>query len=249
MIQSVPITDEELVAYLDGALDLERHREIEAALAHDELLAARIARLDIDTDSIRAAFGMIEDVAPVAQLRTRLEQDLSRVRRVRQWPRIAAALIVGVGLGLGMGLGPAFLAAKDWRVAVADYQVLYTTATLASIGGDAANQRGEVATVTGKLQLPIAVDALQVAGLTFKRAQLLQFEGQPLAQFAYLDQAGTPFAFCVTRTGNADSEIQTGKLHGLSAASWNKNGYGFIVIGGTQDETVRRAAVVLQARI
>src|SRR5215470_1159736 len=138
MTNSVPITDEELVAYLDRELDPERCREIEAALAHDELLAARLARLDIDTEAIRAAFGAVADAAPVGELRTRLERAALPSRRARQWPRVAAALILGVGLGLG--LNHVFDGSKSWRVAVADYQVLYTTATLASINGDGTNQ-------------------------------------------------------------------------------------------------------------
>jgi anti-sigma factor RsiW len=259
MTYTVPITDEELVAYLDGALDRARQSDIEAALQHDEVLAARLAKLDIDTDAIRAVFGRIEEKAPVGRLRTRLDDELARARskpRVRsQWLRIAAALLLGVGLGLGVGfgVGPHLSnlvdSQENWRVAVADYHVLYTTATLASVGGDGASQRGEVAAAAGKLRLPIAVDALQLLGFNFKRAQILQFKGEPLAQFAYLDQSGTPFAFCATHTGNADSAIETSTIHGLAAASWNKNGYGFIVIGGTQAEIVRRAAVELAERI
>ena len=259
MTYTVPITDEELVAYLDGALDRARRRDIEAALQHDEVLAARLAKLDIDTDAIRAVFGRIEEKAPVGRLRARLDDEHARARskpRLRsQWFRIAAALLLGVGLGLGVGFGvaphPSNLvdSTKNWRGSVADYHVLYTTATLASVGGDGGNQRGEVAAAAGKLRLPIAVDALQLPGFNFKRAQILQFKGEPLAQFAYLDQSGTPFAFCATHTGEADSAIETSTIHGLAAASWNKDGYGFIVIGGTQADIVRRAATELAARI
>jgi anti-sigma factor RsiW len=261
MTYTVPITDEELVAYLDGAVDRARRRDIEAALEHDEVLVARLAKLDIDTDAIRAVFGRIEEKAPVGRLRARLDDELARARsrpRVRpQWFRMTAALLLGVGLGLGagfgLGVGPHVSNLVDstmnWRVAVADYHVLYTTATLASVGGDGVNQRGEVAAVARKLRLPIAVDALQLPGFNFKRAQILQFKGEPLAQFAYLDQSGTPFAFCATHTGEADSAIETSTIHGLAAASWNKDGYGFIVIGGTQADIVRRAATELAARI
>jgi anti-sigma factor RsiW len=259
MTHPVPITDEELVAYLDGALDHARRRDIETALEHDELLGARLAKLDIDTDAIRAVFGRIETTAPVKRLRSRLGEEVVRGSPrsyVRSpWLRIAAALLLGIGLGVGFGLGVGLLVSnvfdstKSWRLAVADYHVLYATATLASVGGNGANLRGEVAAAAGKLRLPIAIDALQLPGFNFKRAQILQFKGEPLVQFAYLDQAGTPFAFCAIHTGAADSAIETNTLHGLAAASWNKNGYGFIVIGGTQGETVRRAATELAARI
>jgi anti-sigma factor RsiW len=263
MVHAAPITDEELVAYLDDALDLARRREIQAALEHDEVLAARLGRLDIETDAIRAAFGQIEAAAPRERLRTRLqrglEQDLSTSVMRSQWLKIAAVLLLGLGLGLGFGFGLGFGlgsgfdiarmldGSKSWRSAVADYQALYTTATLASISGDSAGR--DVPAVAAKLHLPITPDALKLAGLDFKRAQLLQFQGRPLAQFAYLDPDGTPIAFCATQTGTADSAITTGIFNGLAAASWNRNGFGFIVIGGTQADVVRRAAEELSGRI
>jgi hypothetical protein len=77
-----------------------------------------------------------------------------------------------------------------------------------------------------------------------KRAQLLEFNKRPLGQFAYLDPAGVPVALCATRTGDADTPIQTGMFRGLAAAFWNKNGYGFIIIGATQADTLRRAAAL-----
>src|SRR5215470_17706566 len=107
----LPITDEELVAYLDGMLSAERHGEIAAALAGDELLAARLGRLDIDTDAIRQAFAAATQKAPVSKLRMQL--DRAPMRRRQQWPRIAAALLVGTGIGLGVG-SPLF-ETKSWR--------------------------------------------------------------------------------------------------------------------------------------
>jgi hypothetical protein len=100
--------------------------------------------------------------------------------------------------------------------------------------GDPATQRGEVAAVATKLGLSITVDALPISGLAFKRAQLLEFDKRPLAQFAYLDPAGVPVAFCATRTSEADSPIRAGFFRGLAAAFWSMNDYGFIVIGAPQ---------------
>jgi hypothetical protein len=76
--------------------------------------------------------------------------------------------------------------------------------------------------------------------LAFKRAQLLEFDKRPLAQFAYLDPAGVPVAFCATRTSEADSPIRAGSCRGLAAAFWSMNDYGFIVIGATQRDVAAR---------
>jgi anti-sigma factor RsiW len=251
MTKVFPVTDEELVAYLDGAIDPVRRGEIEAALTHDELLAARLKRLDIDTDAIRAAFGPPTPVASQGHQSGWLHA--RPTFSAAAWPRLAAAMIVGIGLGFAIAAGDIFdgftRRAKTWRTAVADYQVLYSTATLASLARDPPTLRGEIATVAAKLGLPIDFEMLQVKELDFKRAQLLQFKDEPLAQFAYLDAMGKPIAFCATRTGEADSNVQTGIFDGLAAAFWNKNGYGYIVIGGKNVQMVQRVATELAARI
>jgi anti-sigma factor RsiW len=253
MTSVVRVTDEELVAYLDGALDPVRRREIDAELAHDGRLRARRDGLDIDKDAIRAAFDAVAVVAPVGTLRERLARHARRFdwRKDRPWLGIAAALVLGVGLGYaigsdaGDGRAAHTAADKTWHVAVADYQVLYTGATLAFVAEDAVRQRAEVAAVAAKLGLPIALEALAVPELRYKRTQLLAFRGQPLAQFVYLDQTGVPVALCAMRTDDADSPIRTARFHDLDAAFWSKDGYGFIVIGRTPAATIRRAAVAL----
>jgi anti-sigma factor RsiW len=256
MSKATPIVDEELVAYLDGVIDPARRKEIVAALAHDELLAARLTKLDIDTEAIRAAFGAKRLAANPTTRPWRAFPDMGVSFKVAntsmRWPRFVAVLALGAGLGFALGSGsilPSSTTSKNWRTAVADYQVLYSNATLAALNSDAARQRTEVAAVAQKLRLPIALDTVQVAGLDFKRAQLLQFNGKPLAQFAYLTGAGTPIAFCVTRSGETDSPVQTTTLDGLGAAFWSKDGYGFIVIGAAPMQVAERMASELAGRM
>jgi anti-sigma factor RsiW len=248
----VPITDEELVAYLDGAIHPVRRNAIDATLAHDRSLGIRLARLDIDKDALCAAFDAVAAAAPIARLRAQLDRPFAPPRRQRgsaRWAAIAAALVTAAGLGYGVGSGHFVGAASNWHVAIADYQSLYTPETLAPIASDPAKQRRDVADIARKLGLPITFEALQVPGLDFKRVQLLAFEGRPLAQFAYLDAAGIPVAFCATRSGELDSPIRTGRFHGLDAAFWSRNGYGFIVIGATDAETLQKAAALLARQI
>jgi anti-sigma factor RsiW len=252
MTMMSPILDEELVAYLDGELEPVRRADIDAALVHDEDLAARLAALDIDTRAIRAAFDSLDTAEPVARLRPLLVAPPSRPRRgwtdVR-WQSLAATLLLGAALGYGVPHLLPGAGGEDWRTAVADYQALYTTATLAPLKLDADTQRSEVADASAALRRPITLAALQVAGLDFKRAQILDFDGRPVVQFAYLDGSGTPIAFCATRTGEADSPVRTGQMHALAAAYWSKGGYAFIVIGGTQPEAVERAASELARQV
>jgi anti-sigma factor RsiW len=248
-----PITDEELVAYLDGVLDSSRRADIDAALAHDEGLAARLSALDIDTAAIRTAFDSLDTAEPVARLREGLATSVRAPRRRSwtdlRWQTMAATLLFGAALGYGVPRLIPGTEQASWRTAVAEYQVLYTTATLAPLHLDPAAQRAEVESAGDAIGRPITLAALQVAGLDFKRAQILGFDGRPLVQFAYLDAAGTPIAFCAMRTGEADSPVRAGELRELAAASWTRGGYAFIVIGGKQPVAVERVATELSLRV
>jgi anti-sigma factor RsiW len=252
MRHTVPITDEDLVVYLDGGVDAARRGEIEAALAQDQRLGARLADLDIDTAAVRAAFDAVAAAAPVERLRARLDENAPRPyhrRAAARWVAIAAALVMGAALGYVVGASDLVRPARSWHVAIADYQALYTAATLAAVPADPAKQRGDVDAVAARLGLPIRLDALQVPGLDFKRAQILSFKGRPLAQFAYVDPRGEPVAFCATPTGDRDSAISSGTFRGLDAAFWSRNGYGFIVIGRTPSPALQRAAAQLAKQI
>jgi anti-sigma factor RsiW len=245
-------TDEELVGYLDGQIEPTRWNEIDTALAQDQALAARLAALEIDDGALMAAFDAVTAAAPVERLRARLSAQAPRVsspQRLPRWAAIAASLIAGVALGYAVGASNLGRAAKDWHVAVADYQALYTKATLAAIAEDRARQQPEVADVAEKLGLPVALDALQIPGLEFKRAQLLAFQGRPIAQFAYLDEQGNPVAFCVMVAGKSDSAMKGETFGALRAVSWSKNGFGFIVIGAVQADVLQNAAELLAKRI
>jgi anti-sigma factor RsiW len=250
MNDKVPITNEDLVAYLDDAIDPARKAEIDATLASDRSLGIRLAGLDIDKKRLRAAFDDVAAAAPTGRLLAQLEQPAAPQRRGRpRWIAIAAALMMGVALGYGMGSNKFFGPAESWQEAIANYQMLYTSETLTPITSDPAKQRRDVADIAAKLGWPIKFEALQVPGLDFKRVQLLSFEGRPLAQFSYLDPSGIPIAFCATRTGDGDSAIKTGRFRELDAAFWSKNGFGFIVIGAAQTDALRRTAAQLAEQI
>jgi anti-sigma factor RsiW len=249
---STTITDEELVAYSDGALEAARTSEIDAELEQDESLVARLGALDFDRGGVFASFEAMADAAPIEILRPQVHASTAKPRLSSAAGhgrlKIAAALL-GICIGWGIARFDALDPTKDWRVAVADYQRLYATSTLSQIPSDLAMQKTEVTTVADMLGLPIKLEQLQLADMRFKRAQLLEFEGQLLAQFAYLGADGIPLSFCATRNNEPDTPIRIRKLRGLSAALWDKNGYGFLLIGAVSVEAVRQAAVALSGAI
>jgi hypothetical protein len=248
-----PITDEELVAYLDGELPLERQRTIGVEIIRNDHLRRRLSALDCDLSALKIAFDALAKSAPAAEIGTRLDRELGQVQFQRRaflrGSGIAALLLSGAG---AIYIGGRYAGNKeypDWHQAVAAYQALYITETLSSIPEDMESQRNEITEAAARIGLPLKLETVQLPEFHLKRVQLLQFEGKPLVQFAYLDPQGIPVAFCAIRIGRADSALQVETFHGLPGAFWNKGGYGFIFIGAVPIEALRRGASLLEKRI
>ncbi|MEJ6403997.1 anti-sigma factor family protein [Yoonia sp. 2307UL14-13] len=216
-----PVTDEDLTAYLDGAADDALSTRIAAALETDPELAMRHQALTIDLDILRSAydFDSLRSPAPpenLAAIKTSL------------W-KIPAALAATFALGMvAMAL---LRPAPDWVDTVASYQALYVTETLS--GPTQPTQKS--AAVLGQAKEMLGVDlgaAIDINGLTFKRAQILAIDGQPLIQIAYLDDDGVPFAFCIT-AASAGGDMRQVMSHDLATQSWVDNGIGYVLVGGT----------------
>lgn len=134
-----------------------------------------------------------------------------------------------------------------WHAYVASYQALYVTDTLAEVTQSPEATATQLAKVSGKLGRPLGA-ATTIPGLTYKRAQVLGFNGAPLAQLAYLGKDGAPLALCILAKTEA-AALETMKLEGMEAASWSDGNYAYLLIGGQDAEQIAQAATHLKAAL
>lgn len=246
-----PLSDEQIVAYLDGVLPEAEAAVITAARASDPDLDARISAMDVDLASVHGAMDSLLSCAPELPIDEPAARSLGTSSSTSPgwgWRAAAAAVIFAAGLGAGvvMDFGPD---ASDWRQAVADYQVLYTSETVTATPLDPVRRAAGLAHVSSRLGLDLDEARIAVDGLTFQRAQILDFQGQALGQLVYLDQTGTPIAFCLMRAGEPDRAPEATTLAGMAATTWTRKGVGFIVIGPADPGVVQTAAETLRSRI
>lgn len=251
------VSDGELVALLDGELSVDDQSRVLDALEDDARLRQRLELLRSADLPFKQAFEPLLQQAPRERLERMVgvaikQAEMPRPRMLRgRWRMAAIAAGVVVALGVVFQAGriieqPAS-PSPDWHQAVADYQILYSRETLAGPAlppGAQADGLERVGKVLG-VDLDHARNA--VPGLDFKRAQLLEFGDQPLAQLAYLHDDRTPLAFCIRRTDEAPGPPESERLHGLNARHWVRHGLGFIVIGDLPDIELRAIADILEA--
>lgn len=118
------IPEEQLAAYVDGALDDAARAELERVLASDPAATARVAALRARVAQLRAAYaGVLAEPVPerlVAAVRrggaSPTSLDEARARRAarvprrwawREWGAVAAAVFLGVIVGERLAMAPA----------------------------------------------------------------------------------------------------------------------------------------------
>lgn len=224
-------SDEDLTAYLDGEAEARLEAALSEALETDEVLQARLERFDVPIAAIRDGYAaLLADAPPMPALG-------GPVDRTPLWRGVgtfAAGIAAGVGFAVVSGLfsAPEAPAPLGWKAVVANYQALYGTDTLAAETPSSAEQAAQLAQVSAAIGLDLS-DLPQTANLTFRRAQVLDFRGRPLAQIAYTRPDGTPVALCILQSKTpADTLVTAALVQEMGTASWQTGMFGFLLIGG-----------------
>ncbi|MEM9330117.1 MAG: hypothetical protein AAGA53_02250 [Pseudomonadota bacterium] len=240
-------TDEILTAYLDHELDLKLSEQIKHAAATDAILAQRIARLNISSDEIGLAMEPLLDLAPsVPELPVDIRAETESLSKSwAQTLKTAAASLIILAVGGVFGFALNEQPEDGWQDYVAAYHLLYVSSTLSNIETDAAVQANELTRVGDALAKPLTLDTLtRFGGLDYKRAQILGYEGKPIAQMTFLSKMGVPIALCIIRSGPGEKEglLRHMEMEGMASTTWAKDGYEYLLIGGKDRNLIEDAA-------
>jgi anti-sigma factor RsiW len=238
------IDDRDLLAYADGRLAPERRAEIEAAIASSADVAGRVNAMLASALPYAAAFEA-QILPPVPrELSDRIAALVStdsrrRQRRQSAWPNLATAFAAGVlccAIALKLlssgatGLS-ATAQAEPWIQAVADYQQLYSRATVTHVTEDSQLTARVIIDLWSADGMRVVVPDLRAAGLSFKRVQRLSFREQPVVQMVYLPEQGEPVALCVTRDGRPDEKPHAQQIGELITVAWRHGELGYVLLG------------------
>jgi len=236
-------SDEELTAYLDGEHDHSRTDIINKALSSDPHLRDRLEQLSINKKAIRDAFDSLLAEAPplssVIKNSTKINFSLPKYIM-----GIAAMITLSVTIGWQSHQQFNNQPNNDWKTYVAAYQALYTRNTLAHINNPTRIQQAELQRVSVTLGKELILGKIKdLPQLHYKRAQILAYKGQPLVQLAFLSSMDTPIALCIIRSEDKqNSKVTLSNMEGMVTASWTKNGYAFLLIGGNDQYLIQSTA-------
>jgi anti-sigma factor RsiW len=260
--------DAHLIAFVDGRLDESARASVEARLATDASLRARVALLRKGDRPFASAFDALLDEAPLERLNAfvaALDPQVAarsivsplRAMRADRFVAAIAVLLFCVGIVVGrfgptwphssaqtraIGEGPR----ENWRQSVAEYMSLYSVDTFASA---AIARPDELAKLGAKLGLPLTPENVGLANLQFRSATIFSFDGAPLGQLGYLDATTGPLLFCIIRDSEPDAAMKAETREGFSIVSWALGGRGYMLIGRLPTDQMAQLADSLARRL
>jgi anti-sigma factor RsiW len=241
------LSDELLVAYVDGQLAHKQSSAIERVLAHDDVIARRVAALKKAHRRLEAAFDAVlagEEEAAVSHPVPPSPGLLIPWHTLIKAGLGAAGIVLAVGLFIaGYGWpnsspdrmvsgadGDYVGSVQDWREEVLRAQALLGRASL-EIGLDSQGDRDFIALRLGRaIGASLALPHLEAKGYRFVRAQILRSGDEPLAQLLYLGPSGAPLALYVKK-GEADAAPEAKRYGALEGVAWSQGGVAYLLAG------------------
>lgn len=248
--------DEMLVAYIDGELNTADRDAVEAMLCRDQRTRERLDLLALGDPPFREALQPLLEAAPTARLEAMLaaiQPSQARPERHPQLSRrgfLAAAAACLVAAGIGIDRAATAIATRvdapdesaEWRAVVAEYLSLYTAETLSAPDGDRGAQAAQLAVVGAKLGLPLTPKSVALPGVDFRRAQVLQYDGKPLAQIVYLDPESGPMALCLVLSNGGAAEPNQERRRHMNVVYWSTARHAFMLIGHSSIDQLQALA-------
>jgi len=246
-------SDEQLVAYLDNELDGEQRSQLESAIAEDPLLSLRVQWLRRSSLPFPAAYDELALQAPLDRLQARLDAAPSPARpglsRRGLIAAGAAALVLSGVAADRVFLGWQLRQAHNWRARVGDYMALYVPQTLDHLPTDEASHRAQLRTIDARLGLNLSTATLKLPGAELKRAQMLEYDGVPIAQMTFLDSQHGPLALCVTRSNSGSLALAHERRHALNVVYWTEREHAWMLIGHNPPAALEELAQRLRERL
>ena len=247
-----PITEDDLHAYVDQALEPERRAEVASYLDDHPEVAQRIAGFTGQRDLLRTALAPIADEPIPADLNLARMIEKRRRRPLRlssplSWA-IAAMLLLSIGGASGWIVrgalpdSPVGIAALA-QEAVDSYNV-YAPDHVRPVEMRASDSAQLVQWIAGRLHQPVKVPDLAASGYRLMGGRLVATSHGPAAMFMYDNDHGSRIVLLTRTMTSADQNApMTRQSKGdVAGFAWADGGVGYSLVGQAPMESLRPIA-------
>lgn len=235
--RDLPVTDEELHAYVDGELPADRKEAVTAWLAAHTEQAAQVAAWRAQADSIRARFGAVVN-EPVPD-HLKLDQVLKRDRSTgRSWAAMAAAaavvaFVVGGSAGwVARGASAAAPTSFDTVTSDAlDAYKLYVVEVRHPVEVPGSERAHMTQWLSKRLGTDLRVPELQAIGLKLVGGRLLPGATGAAAFYMYEGASGERFTIYCAKATAAETALRYKSDENAAAFYWVDDKVAYVVSG------------------
>lgn len=257
MTSGRPITEDDLQAYVDDALDRHRRVEVEDWLSRHPESAERLAQDIAIRDQLRAALSPIVDEPAPAELN--LERLIERHgRKSSSWSfplaRIAAALVLVVaGAGAGWMLRGATLPLDHGVVALTkeavDSYAVFAPDTGRPVEISASNAPQFVEWASQRLARRVSIPDLSRSGFTFIGGRVVPTPHGPAVLYLFDDGKGTRLGLLARNMArDQNAPMSSSDSGAVNTMTWAVDGLGYSLVGPLKPSTLRPIANAARAQ-
>lgn len=243
-----PITEDDLHAYVDYALEPERRAEVASYLDDHPDVAKRIAVFAAQRELLRAALAPIADEPVPAELNLQRIIESRRRRPLRLSWAVAAMLFLSIGAVGGwavrgsLGTSPGGVTALA-QEAVDSYNV-YAPDHVRPVEMRASDSARLVQWVSSRLHQQVKVPDLAASGYRLMGGRLVATSHGPAAMFMYDNDHGSRIVLLTRPMSSTDQNApMTGQSKGAVAGfAWADGSIGYSLVGQAPMESLRPIA-------
>ena len=239
----IPVTEDELHAYVDNELPAERRADVEAWLAAHPDEAERVGSWRAMAESLHVRYGAVAD-EPVPK---RLEIE-RLVRRPRQWiyGAVAAALvgfIAGGGAGwMARGVSASPSAFQNLTLDALDAHRLYVVEVRHPVEVPGSERAHLQQWLTKRCGWNVRAPELDATGLKLVGGRLLPGPTGPASFLMYESPSGERFTLYTSRAKTETAQMRYTAAENSGAMYWSEDGVGYVLSGPTDKDRLNQVA-------
>jgi anti-sigma factor RsiW len=240
---TIPVTEDELHAYVDNELPAERRDAVEAWLAAHPDDAARVTSWRAMSDALHAKYDAVMDEPVPARLSV---DALSRAPRRWMMGAIAATLVAfaaggGVGwMAHGANARPSMFA--NFTGDALDAHKLYVVEVRHPVEVAGSEKAHLQQWLTKRCGWDVRAPELDATGLKLVGGRLLPGPTGPASFLMYETASGERFTVYASRAATETTQMRYAASGGNGAMFWADRGVGYVVSGPTDRERLNHVA-------
>ena len=241
--QKIPVTEDELHAYVDNELPAERRGDVEAWLATHPDDAGRVQAWRTMAEALHARYDAVAD-EPVPK---RLEIE-RLVRQPRQWiygaiAATLAAFIAGGGAGwMARGVSASPSAFQNLTLDALDAHRLYVVEVRHPVEVPGSERTHLQQWLTKRCGWDVRAPELDMTGLKLVGGRLLPGPAGPASFLMYESASGERFTLYSSRAKIETAQMRYTAAENSGAMYWSEDGVGYVLSGPIDKDRLNQVA-------